>query len=260
MPSPIRTTPISGFTLIELLVVISIIAILASMLLPAVGMIREMAQSVKCGNLLRQWQVANIAYASENDGMVMPVFWKQDAANDWLQWFQHPTVLDMLDTTKVDRPDMAASDYKGDPGRQLFCPSAPADGRPFAWVTSYYLELQATYDNMGATWYGSIPIDKVRSKSEIVALSDGLASVTNGNNAWWWGDQGENESNYLTDGSWHQIWLASPKTAAFRHRGKTNCAFFDGHVTSVTQPQYFNFGLLTTPSGLFSGFLEYNEL
>lgn len=57
-----------GFTLIELLVVISIIAILASMLMVAIKLVREGAISLKCRASLRQIGLAALGYSNDNDG------------------------------------------------------------------------------------------------------------------------------------------------------------------------------------------------
>lgn len=57
-----------SFTLTELLIVIAIIAILLSMLLPAVNKSRETANNIKCVNNLRQIGVAAQLYASNYDG------------------------------------------------------------------------------------------------------------------------------------------------------------------------------------------------
>ena len=57
-----------GFTLIELLVVISIIAILAGLLLPAVGMVRSQAKSTLCMKNQQQVVMACLAYANDNEG------------------------------------------------------------------------------------------------------------------------------------------------------------------------------------------------
>ncbi|MCX7408737.1 MAG: DUF1559 domain-containing protein [Planctomycetales bacterium] len=59
-----------GFTLIELLVVISIIAVLASLIAPAVQSARRAARKLECLNNIRQVGIAMQSFASANNGQL----------------------------------------------------------------------------------------------------------------------------------------------------------------------------------------------
>jgi prepilin-type N-terminal cleavage/methylation domain-containing protein len=57
-----------GFTLIELLVVIAIIALLMSILMPALSKVKNQAKTVGCLSNLKQWNITFAMYTEENGG------------------------------------------------------------------------------------------------------------------------------------------------------------------------------------------------
>jgi prepilin-type N-terminal cleavage/methylation domain-containing protein/prepilin-type processing-associated H-X9-DG protein len=92
-----RNTQRSAFTLVELLVVIGIIAVLISILLPSLMMVRKQAKATVCMSNLRQIGAATLMYANDNKQWLpaatesggTPGWWKVEVSpyiNKYKQW------------------------------------------------------------------------------------------------------------------------------------------------------------------------------
>lgn len=74
------------FTLIELLVVISIIAILAAMLLPALGKVKNISKNTSCVNNTKQQFLCQVNYQQDYAEWILPAYGAYNPSGSRAEW------------------------------------------------------------------------------------------------------------------------------------------------------------------------------
>jgi prepilin-type processing-associated H-X9-DG protein/prepilin-type N-terminal cleavage/methylation domain-containing protein len=234
-----------AFTLVELLVVLGIIAVLISILMPALSMARKQAATVKCANNMRQLMLAVTAYVSEHQGQLPYCNWMPsvNAVNPVMQYgegwlFCMPSMRvgfggDLDGTWSTTAPPLdgmkTGNLWPYLNNQEIYhCP----DDDPAAWtgthrLTSYLMNgAQAGYINALLLHRPGIKISQFGDNSHCVLLWE-ATSLT--------GDWNDGSSE------------PSQEVLADRHGNGANVAFLDGHVEWWAKGTYDYFAQL--PAG-----------
>ena len=112
--------PVQRFTLIELLVVIAIIAILAAMLMPALGQARNAAKDSSCVSNLKQQIMGFQSYVDANDGWLIAGLNQRTGSENTHPWSS------VVASIVCGMPDPSLSFASAKVNYPLFsCPSEP---------------------------------------------------------------------------------------------------------------------------------------
>jgi prepilin-type N-terminal cleavage/methylation domain-containing protein/prepilin-type processing-associated H-X9-DG protein len=173
-----------GFTLVELLVVIGIIALLISILLPALNRARRSAKTVKCAANLRSMMQAVTIYATENRGAIPGSPWTSGRilykGGDPTQ----PLAYTVANAPYVLQPfDWMAPIAKYT--KTSFDDAGTRDARQSRWNTFTASLLYACPENDYTTsFYGGVDWGTVPMPSYCAAASFLLKYTANGSNSY----------------------------------------------------------------------------
>lgn len=203
----------AAFTLIELLVVIAIIAILAGMLLPALGAARGKARAAQCSSNLRQLGTGVQLWQDDHNGNITGlsgVFpsWTNTAGPQ--AWTQH------------------VADYAGGKTK-IFIEPEPTPSGAATLDIDYYLNLLPGYLQAGTAGNGeyTLTLRNIQSTSTFILMSKDLDPAATADDI--------DPTNEMKDLS--GLGGAAGDLAGL-HQGLENFLFADGHVAALNTKAY----------------------
>ncbi len=234
-----------GFTLIELLVVVAIIAVLVSILLPALGRAREQARSILCMSNQRQFSLAIQAYLQDFDGhffnhsydnaAFLPADWPAQLYNGSkkiCRWY-HMLIWRKYLPMKLTPPD-TMGELKNS---IIWCPSHIAPASDPYWFYKWGNISYGYSAGITVGWYwghsGQIArITNLGTPSKTIVITDTCVAISYPIDPSYDGNDYGKYTVYPYYRSGSNGYVVSE-----RHLGaRTNVVWADGHTSSVANP------------------------
>ena len=211
-----------GFTLVEMMIVVGITLLLATLTLSAARSIHESSRSAKCASHLRQMITAALAYADDNKGQFPWASRKMSGYSSYCWDFIVP---------QGGTPQPGAMWDGYGISSVLQCPSyingnANWASDPFTGY-NYNASFVGKVEGDPATRQTPIRLAQIKDPSRTAVFGDG--HWEGGANKFMRSPKSTRANDFSGNG------LREAGTQGFRHRGKTNVAFADGHVEALAK-------------------------
>lgn len=215
----------NAFSLIELLVVLGILALVAGLVLPALGAARESARRAQCLGNLRQLAAAAHAYAASHDGLYPSGYYSPEpdepaASRQYAiaYGWDFTTVLHRKTGVREVKPGLLWAG-RGDAKVQQ-CPSY--EGRSNTLMDPY------TGYNYNVSYIGHGDLEAVKQPARVTDVRSPALTALFGD-----GQLASGANKYMRSPKPHPgdtFGARHTGTQGYRHRGATNVAFCDGHA------------------------------